>query len=408
MPRIVVTGSSGYIGSQLIQRAQARGCEIVALGSRPAGFAGEVIAWRLGDEPPVRSLEIADAVIHLGHSWTADAEHGAGPDNPNLTGAAALARATLAAQRPRFVFASTTSARREALNAYGRIKFATEDALAALPGAGAKLRCARIGLVYGGPKRAMFALMSRLAELPVLPMVALDREVQPIHVEEVCDALLRLALDPPPGRTTVVVAGPEAMTFADWLRLMRRAGGSGRLRLIPVPLQIALWACNLTRLVPMLPTVSRERVLGLAGATPMESAADLAALGITPRDPAAALAAEARPGRLRRQAAAMLRYVGGGPPSAAAVDVLARGLARDGEAPFPSLAILWPPLLRLFDPWRPNMRHRLSRQLHLAATVAESDPHAGRAPAGLRGALVQVLLDTVSLPLRFIMARFYA
>ncbi len=49
---------------------------------------------------------------------------------------------------------------------------------------------ARVGLVYGGPRQAMFGLLCTLVErAPVLPMIDPWREVQPIHLREVARGL---------------------------------------------------------------------------------------------------------------------------------------------------------------------------------------------------------------------------
>ena len=415
-PRLVVTGASGYIGARLVERARRAGCEVVALGSKPPpdkGAAVTVIPWRLGEAPRLTAFVGATAVIHLAHDWASDRRNGDSPDNANMVGAEMLARTVREAGVPRLVFVSTTSARPQALNAYGRIKHATEERLRGLPRSEGRILVARVGLVYGGPERAQYGLMTKLAGLPVLPMIGLDREVQPIHLDEACDGLLALALDPPAGRPTVVLAGAAPMTFGDWLRTLRRARHGRRLRLLQMPLGLALIACSLTKVLPFVPTVERERILGLAGAAPMASADDLAALGLAPRDPARALM-DCRPGRRRliAECAAMLRYVAGAPVrSPGAVVRLAR-VVRDDPAfrvALPAALRRWPGLMRLFEPLRPSMAHGLSRRLHLAAMVVESLPAAdAAAQPGVGAVLKQLLLEALALPFRLVLGRVCA
>jgi nucleoside-diphosphate-sugar epimerase len=406
-PRIVLTGASGYIGSRLVDRAVRRGCEIVVLGSAPPFVRLTAIRWRLGEAVPLGVLDGASAVIHLGHSWASDASAGTSAGNLNLRGGLALAQAALAANVAHFVFASTTSARPQALNAYGRIKHAIEQHLLALPGE--RVLCARIGLVYGGPDRGQYGMISKLVEMtPVLPMIGIDRELQPIHLDEVCDGLLKLALDPPRDRRTFILAG-SPFKFGAWLRALRRARRGRGLRLIPLPTTLALLACDATTLVPFAPTVSRERVLGLAGAAPMESAADLASLGMRLDDPYSALMrTRAARRRLIGEAAAMLTYVGEGQRRRGMIMRLARVLARDPARcrGLPRIAVKSPPLLRLFEPLKPSMQHALSRRLHLAAMVAEADgppPHGAARP--FLSMLVQVALEILAAPLRLVLAR---
>ena len=413
-PRLLITGASGYIGSRLLAVARQAGCEVIVLGSQPPGSLVPAYPWRLGEAPPTEQFAGATALVHLGHSWASDGQGAPGAANINLAGTERLARAALAAAIPRFIFASTTSARAEALNNYGRVKYAIEGRLLALPDAAGRIFCARIGLVYGGEERGQYGLMAKLTDLtPVLPMIGLDRRVQAVHIDEVCAALLRLALDPPKDRATVVVAGANPITFGAWLRTLRRARTGKRLLLIPVPIGLALLACDLTRLVPLIPTVDRERVLGLAGAAPQESAADLAALGIATADPAVKLAEEPiAQRRLLAEAAALLRYVVGSPVRAPGPIVqLARALARDPRVRpvLPALALRWPPIIRVIEPWRPSQDHRLARALHLAAMVAESLPQAQPpGPASIMAVAGQLTLDALALPFRLLLGRFYA
>jgi NADH dehydrogenase len=412
-PRLLITGASGYIGTRLVALALKAGYEVAVLGSAPRCPRVQAYPWQLGEEPPPEAMAGVTALVHLGHSWKSDGE-GASMSNVNLAGAKLLARAALSAGIARVVFASSTSARPAALNNYGRVKHAIEEQLLALPGSPGRIFIARIGLVYGGPLRGQYGLMSKLVSLaPVLPMIGLDRRVQPIHIDDVCAALLRLACDPPPEHQVLVVAGREPITFGAWLRTLRRAQTGKGLLLLPVPIGLALLACDLSRLVRFVPTVDRERVLGLAGAAPMESAADLAALGIAASDPSAKLATGpvARK-RLLSEAAAMLRYAGGSQAAGTASIIrLARAFERDRESgrALPGLVLLWPALIRLIEPWRPSMQHRLSRQLHLATMVAESvsPGDAAPAPSALRVG-GQLALEVLIFPIRLLCGRMYA
>jgi hypothetical protein len=229
----------------------------------------------------------------------------------------------------------------------------------------------------------------------------------------VCEGLLALMLHPPLGRHSVVIAGPQPVTFGAWLRTLRRARHGRGMLLVPVPIRLALAGCDMTRRIPFLPTVERERVLGLAGAAPMPSAGDVAALGLSLRDPVRAL--ENTPAARRRliaESAVLLRYiVGARVRSRGAIIRLTRALRRDpaSRRALPWPATRWPALLRLFEPMRPTMRHGLSRRLHLAAMVAETLParRRWRAMWWLR-VMLQLTLEAVTLPFRFVFRVFTA
>jgi len=275
MARLLVTGTSGYIGKRLVAMARADGHGVVAPG-RTAIPDTQFFPWSLGESMPPAALTGVDAVIHLAHSWRADS---GGDAHLNAAAGERLAHQALAAAIPRFVFASTTSARPTALNAYGRIKYAMEARFGMLPGAAGRIVNARIALVYGGEPAGQYATMRKITALtPILPMVGLDRRVQPIHLDEVCRALLVLAMTPALKEPVYVVAG-AAVGFGQWLKLLRKVQTGRGLLLVPVPLKILLWISKLTD--PAL----RERLLGLASTSPMPAAESLKALGIEPGDP---------------------------------------------------------------------------------------------------------------------------
>jgi nucleoside-diphosphate-sugar epimerase len=415
--RLILTGASGYIGERLVELALERGYEVVVLGSAPSG--ARVFPWRLGEEPPLEVFHGATAVVHLGHSWISDSKAGDSATNINLAGSKKLAGAALAAGISRFIFASSTSARPGALNAYGRIKHAIEQHLLGMPHAEGRVLCARIGLVYGGAEKGQYGLLSKLVRMtPVLPMIGIDRKVQPIHVDEVCGALLTLASDALPQREgpspqIFVVAAPKSMTFGDWLRVLSLAQTGRRMLLLPVPTWVALFACDMSRVIPLAPKIDRERILGLAGTAPLDSAADLAALKVSVRSADEGLAS-IRPVRRRRvaEAMALLSYVAGKSiASPATIARLLRGIDRLSAQPLglPRLVVACPALLRAFEPIHSRANHRLAERLHLAAMVVESmhGRLAGKPPK-IAAVMIEVALDALAIPFRLILGRWFA
>ncbi|QKK21629.1 NAD-dependent epimerase/dehydratase family protein [Rhizobium indicum] len=402
-PRLIITGSTGYIGARLVAMARERGFDVVELGRRLGP------AWRIGDEPAASDLEGAIGLVHLAHSWATPPE-AAEEENVNISGTLKLAEAAKAAGVPRFVFASSTSSRREALNVYGRTKFRIEEHLAACKAAPI-VRIARIGLVYGGPRTAMYGLMAKLAALsPILPMIGLSRKVQPIHLDEVAAGLLALATGENQPLKTFVLAPEKPISFAAWLRILRRGQGKGNLHFIPVPLTAALLACRMTKLLPLIPTVDPERVLGLAGAAPMESSESLRLLKLNLADPAPTLAGEfgqTHEEPSRREAQALLRYLGIA-PTEIQLQRLCEGLRREGLSPLglsPAM-IRHPGLLALFEPPANRTRHRLAQALYLADLASEPERASGK-KVGFFGAMLAISSDVLLFPLRVLLAGRY-
>jgi NADH dehydrogenase len=362
---LIITGGTGYIGQRLVEMARRDGRKITLLARRDG--------WKLGDALPPGSFDAAlpadtQAIIHLAHDWK-----NAGGENSNTNlnraGTRPLAEAARAAGA-RFVFVSSQSARPGAANIYGRTKWEIEQELT-----GPREVSARVGLVYGGPRRAQYGLLCRLVGIaPVLPMVDPWRQVQPIHLDEVCAGLLLLADNEMTG--WVGLAGPEPLAFGQFLKALARVLHGKALPIVPIPLRLALLACDATAKIPFLPTVDRERVLGLAGFQPMDCAAQLRALGLEVRPVAAGLAGEPMARRVRLgEARAGLTFVLGRPPG---LDLLRRAVRaiEAAEAPagpvLPPAARAMPFLLHAIEPIGDGSA--LKRRLDLLAALAEASP----------------------------------
>ena len=392
MTNILITGAGGYIGRRLVLRIESLG--------HVARTAGK---WRLGAEPLPEIFSGVDVVVHLAHSWRN--EEISGGENINLAGSERLARAALSAGVRRFIFVSSVSADPSARNIYGRVKHATEERLLSLPQADQSVVCARVGLVYGGDASGQYGAMRRLVRAPVLPMIGLRQEVQPIHIDEVCAGLLALATGPVPLRPVYVLAAPRPLPFGRWLRLLRRAEtGKNSILLIPLPFTLVLLASRILSALPFAPKLDRERILGLAGTRFRESAADLECLDVTVSDPAAQLVSSRFANRARLQEArVLLRYLLARPAPRKAVIRLARLLEKQGETALslPALVRHQPAFLRLFDPL--GGKTALARHLQIAAMVAEMLPGTPRlTPAR---AMLEFLLEGLALPIRLAAGR---
>lgn len=396
---LIITGGTGYIGVRLVHRALAQGRTVTLLGRTRGPSAAGFRSWALGEHLPVAAIrsdlpECDQAFVHLAHDWQGDE---AGPSG-NISGTTKLfdAAAGLGAR----VFVSSQSARPDAPNRYGRIKWAIEQELA-------DAVSLRVGLVYGGPRVAMYGLLCRLAGLRVLPMVQPRRPVQPIHLDEVVDGILA-AVDGR-HRGVIALAGPEPVPFDAVLRLLAAKLAGRRLSVIPLGLPLALLACDVVRAVVPSSRIDRERVLGLVGTRPVDSVGDLARLGIAVRPMSDRLAREPAARRtLLVEAEAMLRACLGRPPSPALLRRYARA-ARSGPIARPYLFPRW---LRWREPVGGGAT-ALSARLRLAARLVETSREGEQVLASgsratrlgrLAGALIA---EAVLLPFRVAVTRVW-
>ena len=406
---VIMTGANGYIGSRLVEIARSQGRRVTVLTRQPAGedIVARRVAWSLGEPLPAAALDPAlpareQALIHLAHDWR-NPPGGGEEGGLNLEGTRALLQSCRDVGLGRFVFVSSQSARADAANIYGRVKWRIEQELT-----GGEV-AARVGLVYGGKQQAMFGMLSRLTKLaPALPMIDPWREVQPIHLDEVCLGLLRLA----DGQQTgwIGLAGPVGMPFGRFLATLAREFHGKRLPILPVPLRAALLACDLSAAMPFGPTVDRERVLGLAGTRPMECAEHLRDLGLAVKPLEAGLRGEpASRKAVLAEGRVLLAFVLGAKPGNALLRRYARAVAAagaDGPLSLSRPLRAAPGLVRFVEPLRPGAPRR--RRLALATALAEASPDGERAlsrrgrPASLMALAANVALDGVAMPVRLL------
>jgi NADH dehydrogenase len=286
MNKILVLGGSGFVGRSVCEQLLRRhpGLQVV-VPTRRAPHAGhlrtlpgvEVVVADVHD--PVRLTDLVrgcDAVVNLvailhGSAAEFEAVHLRLPQN--------LTRAMHGAGVLRLVHVSALGAASYAPSHYLRSKAAGEDALKA---GGLAVTILRPSVIFGQHDQLLnlFARLQRIA--PVLPLAAGHVHFQPVWVEDVAAAIVRVLDDPSWAGRTVECCGPQVMSLSEIVRLAGRLSGHER------P-QIALpdWLARLQALVferlPGRPLLSRDnldsmRVPSVAsGRLP-----GLAELGITP------------------------------------------------------------------------------------------------------------------------------
>ncbi|MGV8937588.1 MAG: NAD-dependent epimerase/dehydratase family protein [Allorhizobium sp.] len=327
--KIAVTGATGYIGTRFSQIAQKNGHEIVALSRRKPV---DIAAWVPFDiAQSGRSIELpsdVDAVIHLAAALSTSA---AGPMQ-EVEAAKALIEAAKRKGIP-FVFVSSQTARADAPTPYGQTKWEIERLVLAAAGI-----VARPGQVYGGTEQALFGTLVKLVRtLPVLPLFIPAPNVQPIHVDDLSEALLRCAQGAVPAGSIVHLGMEEPIAFHRFLSAIASVRLRKRKFLIPVPTILIGWAARL--LGPSLAAkVGLERITSLLSLRPMRCRDDLAQLEISLRGLDAGMhpSGDDRRRRLVQEGRSLLTYVLKVPPRSALLRRYVRCLEYTGRsAPIP-------------------------------------------------------------------------
>ncbi|MDB5894050.1 MAG: hypothetical protein JWQ88_1581 [Rhodoferax sp.] len=369
--RVLVTGASGYIGKRVTAAFTLAGHEVVAAGRRALpGYD-----WYRFDlaAPTVEQLPAGiGLILHLAADTT-----GAGRADTDLREVASARALLHAAQQAGagFVFVSSQTARVDAPTAYGRNKWQIEQAVLAAGGA-----VLRPGQVYGGAPRALFGTMVGMVErLPLLPAFLPAPRIQPVHVDDLALGLLALAQRPGFSGRVLSIGAPEPVTFTRFLRAIAQQRLRRARLFVPVPVVLVTAARALSggRVAPL------ERLASLFALAPMDSAADLAALGLTLRPLEQGMGTRRR--LLLRESATLLRYVLGEAADAGLVRRHARAIERLRGGSVLGLPLLgsWAPgTLRCLE-GRGAQGAEFGWRLDCATALAEATPQGARRFLGL-------------------------
>jgi uncharacterized protein YbjT (DUF2867 family) len=244
---VMIVGASGFIGGRLAQAFGAAGHEVICAGRGaharlPAGCkrsvridytAPTVHEWA----PLLAGVDVlvnAVGILREAGPQTFDALHVLGPR-------ALFTAAALASVR-RVIQISALGAEGGAIARYHSSKYEADRFLMELP---LDWAIVQPSLVYGagGSSARMFDTQ---ASLPLVPLPGRgEQRVQPVHIDDLVDAVLRLAESPAALHCVLPVVGPRALTLREFLGELRATLGFGHARFLPVPRALVALAARI-------------------------------------------------------------------------------------------------------------------------------------------------------------------
>jgi nucleoside-diphosphate-sugar epimerase len=152
-------------------------------------------------------------------------------------------------------------------------------------------------MIYGAQGednvRRLAALLRRL---PVLPLPGGGRSlVQPIHQSDVTRAILAALEHDWTEPRTMVIAGPDAVSYVEFIRAVAAAVGARRPRVVSVPAGPLIALARMTRLIPGLPAIGGAEIRRLLEDKAFDIGPMRRELGVTPISLAEGLALTFRP-----------------------------------------------------------------------------------------------------------------
>lgn len=255
--KIAVTGASGFVGRELLRRAEEAGHCVVPIVRKGMGRRGEFVAGSL-ESADVAALADAlggvDAVVHLAARTHVMSHHGDAPaayQRINVEATARLMRAVVAAEVRRVVYMSSIKVNGEETKPgerysgsdapqpeddYGRTKYEAEQVVA-IEGelAGVETTILRPPLVYGRGVAGNFGrLVSAVRNGIPLPFGLIDNRRSLISVGNLADATLRASEAADVGGAVLTLCDGEDVSTRTLVQAIGKAVGRPA-RLLHVP-----------------------------------------------------------------------------------------------------------------------------------------------------------------------------
>ena len=372
--KMVITGGTGYIGSCLTLLASKRGHEvIVASRQRPTASSVSWVFFDFSTADLFALPEGTDAIVHLAANTTNDKYL---EDEREVAVARALVKSAEKVAA-RFIFVSSQVARADAPTAYGRTKWRIEQEVLS---AGAWV--VRPGQVYGGELRGLFGMLVKIVHrLPILPSFIPAPKIQPLHVSDLAEGLLRIAErnDVPPAM--YCLATPDPILFSKFLDGIAKSRIRCWRGFVPAPvIFINALATGLGKTLQA--RLGLDRLRSLFDLPIMKTAFDLKQLGLTLRPLHSGMHPSGSDRRrcLLREGRALLTYVLKVPPGSANLRRYTRVIEqlRNGNAlGLPKAFLNWPIFLSVLDQatWTDEMvGAEFLWRLDTATLLAEATP----------------------------------
>ncbi|MBH0781157.1 NAD(P)H-binding protein [Nocardia bovistercoris] len=229
--RVLVAGSTGFIGRRLCPALEKAGHEVHAMTRHPERYkgAGTAVGADVSDPASLRAaLDGRESAYYLVHSLASSDFRRRDADAAREFGAAAAA-----AGLTRIVYLGGLGDDRDDLSAHLRSRREVEGLLGA---AGVPVTTLRAGIIVGDGGISWEITRQLVEHLPAMVTPRWVRtRTQPIAVDDVIRYLVGILDIPETAGKTFEIGGADVLEYIDMLRRVARIEGR-RLAVVPVPM----------------------------------------------------------------------------------------------------------------------------------------------------------------------------
>lgn len=285
-PITTVFGGTGFLGSRIARALVAAGGRVRIAARRPkrpdwatCAQSVELLTADIRDETSItRAVFGADAVVNAVSCYVESRRHGTF-DSIHIHGAARLARAAKAAHVLRFVLVSGMGVDPTSPSPYVRARMRGEELTrAAFPGA----LVARPSVIFG-PGDAFLSALVRAARLPVVLLFGSgDTRLQPVHVDDVALAVLRMLSGAGGKRKVFELGGAGTYTYCEVIEQVLAVLDRKR-TLVPMPFGVWRLLAALLKVLPNPPLTADQVMLMQRDNVAGQAFGSFADLGVKPR-----------------------------------------------------------------------------------------------------------------------------
>ena len=283
---VLVTGAGGFVGTHLVPALLSAGYHVICGGRNTVDLqrrfpTSQVVECNFTSPFPLETFDaLLQSVSVVINTVGIIQEHGQDTfEAIHRRGPTDLFKAAERAGVQRVIQISALGADAQSATTYHKSKHEADVGLTSLS---LEWVILQPSLIYGQGGRS-FAFLSALAAFPVLFLPGRgDQLIQPIHIDDLTEAIVRLIGSDAVSRVTLPAVGPQPVTFRKFMEAIRCWMGLSPSHLGFVPMGIVRLIVRIGDVL-RLDFVNSETLSMLCRGNTADSSSFIAACGVTPR-----------------------------------------------------------------------------------------------------------------------------